>query len=91
MYLQYRSVFLLQVFFGYISVTSACVSLLALGWAVAAYNHALRQAYKDNYSIFWPGLILQTLWHMGMVASRVAAMVAFASVFKAWVFLVIGK
>ena len=75
----------------YFSGTSAFVSLIALGWAVAAYNNALRQAYRDNYRVYWPGLTLQTLWHIFMVASRVAAIVAFASVFKSWIFLVLGE
>ena len=69
---------------------SASVSLVALGWAVAAYTHALRRAYKHEYRVYWPALLLQTLWHMAMAAARVAALVAFASVFKGYVFVVIG-
>lgn len=67
------------------------MSLVALGWAVTAYNHALRKAYKGDYVISWPSLLLQTLWHIAMVASRVAAIVLFTSLYKAWIFLFLGN
>lgn len=68
----------------------AMMSLLAIGWAVAAYSHALRRAYREHYRVMWPGLLLQTLWHMSTTAARVFALVAFASLFKAWLFLLLG-
>ena len=70
---------------------SAGISLVAVGWAVSIYNHALRQAHREEYYLQWPGLVLHTVWHIGVVAARVAALVAFASLYKAWVFLFIGK
>ena len=66
------------------------ISLVALGWAVAAYTNALRQAHIDDYRTHWPGLLLQTLWHIGVVSARVLAIVYFASEYKAWVFIFIG-
>ena len=66
------------------------VSLLAIGWAVAAYSHALRRAYREHYRVIWPGLLLQTVWHMATIASRVFALVAFASLFKEWIFMLLG-
>ncbi len=70
---------------------SASMSLLAIGWAVAAYSHALRCAYRNNYTVSWSGLTLQTVWHISMVAARVSAIVAFASIYQEWVFLVVGE
>ena len=70
--------------------TAAVISLVALGWAVAAYTNALRQAHIDEYRTHWPGLLLQTLWHIGVVSARVLAIVYFASEYKAWVFIFIG-
>ena len=65
--------------------------MLSVGWAVASYSHALRQAYNHKYTLSWPGLMIQTLWHMSLAAARVMCLVAFAAIFKAWIFLVIGK
>ncbi len=67
------------------------MSLVSLGWAVASYSHALRQAHRDDYRVRWAALLLQTLWHLCMIAARVAALVAFASLYKGWVFVVIGE
>ena len=72
------------------AVGSACISLLALGWAVAAYSHALRQAYQSHYSRHALALFTQTLCHMLIAAARVASIVAFAAVFQYWVFLALG-
>ena len=72
-------------------VTSACVSLIAMGWAVVAYSHALRHAYCDDYHVYWPGLLLQTVWHVTVVASRVIAIVAFTAVFSVWILLCLGN
>ena len=74
-----------------LSVGSACISLLALGWAVAAYSHALRQAYQSHYSRHALALFTQTLCHMLIAAARVASIVAFAAVFQYWVFLALGS
>ena len=64
---------------------------MALGWAMASYSHALRQAHREDYNVRWASLFLQTLWHLAMIAARVSAIVAFASVYKAWIFVAIGK
>ncbi|KAI0229393.1 XK-related protein 6 [Lamellibrachia satsuma] len=75
---------------GWLTATSACVSLIAMGWAVVAYSHALRHAYCDDYHVYWPGLLLQTVWHVTVVASRVIAIVAFTATFSAWILLCLG-
>lgn len=67
------------------------ISLVALGWAMASYSHALRQAHRDDYHVKWSSLCLQTLWHLAMIAARVSAIVAFASVYKGWIFVAIGN
>ena len=58
---------------------------------MASYSHALRQAHREDYNVRWASLFLQTLWHLAMIAARVSAIVAFASVYKAWIFVAIGK
>ncbi|ESP00605.1 hypothetical protein LOTGIDRAFT_157886 [Lottia gigantea] len=65
-------------------------SLLSLSWAITAYTDALRLAYQVGYTRRWIGLILHTIWRNFMITARVTALVLFASVFKAWVFLVVG-
>lgn len=74
-----------------VSGLSTSVSLVSLAWAVASYSNALRLAYREAYYTRWAGLVIQALWHMGVVASRVVAIAVFASVYHAWTFLAVGK
>ncbi|XP_064605934.1 XK-related protein 6-like [Liolophura sinensis] len=74
----------------WVSGLSTSVSLVSLAWAVASYSNALRLAYREAYLTRWGGLVLQALWHIGTVASRVVAIAVFASVYHAWTFLAIG-
>ncbi|XP_072170180.1 uncharacterized protein [Diadema setosum] len=70
--------------------TSAMVSLFSLCWALGAYSRAHRKVRRDKKIVSWPGLVLQTVWRIGMISSRVAALVLFASVFKGYIFLVLA-
>ncbi|XP_033097953.1 uncharacterized protein LOC117101940 [Anneissia japonica] len=74
----------------YFTGVSAAVSLTSLCWAIAAYSKAQRKIRIDKERISWPGLVFQTIWRIGMVSSRVMALVLFASVFKAFIFPVVG-
>ncbi|CAH1253250.1 XKR4 [Branchiostoma lanceolatum] len=74
----------------FLTGTSACVSLISLSWAIAAYSKAMRQVRKDKKKITWGGLFLQTVWRIGMVSSRVLALAMFTSVYKEWICVVIG-
>ncbi len=70
---------------------SAAVSLVSLGWAMASYSHALRQAHRDDYRVHWDSMLLHTLWHLALIAARVSAIVAFTSTYKGWIFVIIGE
>ncbi|KAJ8034087.1 XK-related protein 6 [Holothuria leucospilota] len=69
---------------------SATVSLVSLCWAIAVYSRIHRRVREDKKVVSWPGVVLQAVWRIGMISSRVVALVLFATVFKAYVFLVIG-
>ncbi|XP_022091737.1 uncharacterized protein LOC110979885 isoform X2 [Acanthaster planci] len=69
----------------------ACiVSLISLCWAMVAYNRAHRRVRADKNSVSIAGAALQTIWRIGMISSRVVALVLFASAFRAYTFLVVG-
>lgn len=70
---------------------SALLSLLSLGWGIAAYGKAMRLYRADKQHLSWTGHILQTMWRFGTMSSRVTAMVLFASVCGPWTLLVLGK
>lgn len=69
---------------------SALASLISLSWGVAAYSKAMRNVRIDKAHISWFGLTLQTIWRVGMVASRVTALVIFTVAFNLWIFLILG-
>ena len=58
---------------------------------MVAYTKALRTAAARHKRVSFTGVLLQTIWRAGMVAGRIIAIVLFASVFKHWVFLILGK
>ncbi|KAK7485331.1 hypothetical protein BaRGS_00023430 [Batillaria attramentaria] len=69
---------------------SAACSLVSLAWAMTAYSDTLRLAYQTTYQRRLVALVLHCLWQLTMVAARMAALVLFAFVFKAWVCLFAG-
>ena len=72
-----------------IAVTAAC-SLVSLVWAILAYSKSLRDFRTQGYVLSPTGLFFQLLWRVSTVASRVVAMVLFASYFKQWLFVAVG-
>ena len=70
---------------------AAVVSLFSLCWAMVAYSKNHRKVRNDKNIMSVPGLILQTIWRIGMISSRVVALVLFATFFKAYLFVVAGK
>lgn len=69
---------------------SALLSLLSLGWGIAAYGKAMRLYRSEKQQLSWTGLILQTLWRFGTMTSRVTSMVLLACVCGVWTLLVVG-
>lgn len=69
---------------------TAGTSLLSMVWAILAYGKSLRDFRRQGSRLSLPGLILQLLWRITMVTSRVVAMVLFASYFEHWLFSAIG-
>ena len=62
-------------------------SLVSLAWAIVGYTKALRDFLRKDFSMSWIGFLLQIVWRMSMVASRVVALVLFASHYTIWLFV----
>lgn len=65
-------------------------SLVSLAWAIVAYTKALRDLFGKGDSISWIGFFLQIMWRMCMVASRVVALVLFASYYTTGLFVAVA-
>ena len=73
----------------WLTATSAVVSIISLSWAIVSYSQMLRLCLDSKaLSIF--GYSFQVLYRLLMVASRVVALVLFASAFKYYIFIVVG-
>ena len=72
------------------TVLAAGSSLVSLAWAIVAYTKALRDFLGKGESMSWIGFFLQIVWRMSMVASRVVALVLFASYYSTWLFVVMA-
>lgn len=65
-------------------------SLVSLAWAIVAYTKALRDVLGKGASNSWVGFFLQIIWRMCMVASRVVALVLFASCYTSGLFVAVA-
>ncbi|KAM5164228.1 XK-related protein 5 [Mantella aurantiaca] len=70
------------------SCSLAC--LLSVSWALVSFSHFLCLLRPGHLCLPWASVLCQLLWRMGMVGTRVMALVVFARVFHFWVFAVAG-
>ncbi|XP_071952000.1 XK-related protein 6-like isoform X2 [Antedon mediterranea] len=75
---------------GWLTTTSACVSLASLAWALEAYHKALREARSDKQNVGYIALTVRIIWRLFVVASRVISLGLFASEYGWGVFIVVG-
>ena len=70
---------------------TAFTSMVSLGWGIAAYTKAMRNARLDKHKMTFSGLALQSIWRVGMIAARVASLALVATVLEGWLLLAVGK
>ena len=69
------------------TVIAAGCSLVSLAWAIVSYTKALRDSFQNQASLSWVGFVLQILWRIFMVTSRVVSLVLFAAEYRNWLFV----
>ncbi|XP_018417104.1 PREDICTED: XK-related protein 5 [Nanorana parkeri] len=70
------------------SCSLAC--LLSVSWALVSFSHFLCLLRPGHLCLPWASVLCQLLWRMGMVGTRVMALVVFARAYHFWVFAVAG-
>lgn len=65
-------------------------SVVSLAWAIVSYSKALRDFLGKGASMSWIGFFLQIIWNLSMVASRIVALVLFASYYTSWLVVVMA-
>ena len=65
--------------------------MVSLGWGIAAYSSALRMSREDKEKLSWTGMILQTVWRVGMLSARLTALVMLALALHHWTFIIMCK
>nr|XP_002730403.1 PREDICTED: XK-related protein 6-like [Saccoglossus kowalevskii] len=73
----------------WLTVISACVSLIALAWALTAYHKALRESRDDKENIQYCGILFQLIWRLFTIGARVVALALFATTYLWIVFIVV--
>ena len=83
-------IMLRQWSFPWITITSTVFSLLSLAWSITLVGKIGK--IKRNPTMPFPkrSLIVFSLWQLGILVSRLSAIVIFAYVFRSYVFIVIG-
>lgn len=74
-----------------LNTISAFLSLFSVCWALASFSKNVRVHNVHRLVLTWLGVIFQFFWRLGTVTSRVLSLTVYASVYKQWIFLVIGK
>lgn len=67
---------------------STFLSLFSVCWALASFGKNVRRRNIHRLVLTWLGVICQFFWRLGTIASRAAALTAYASLYGHWVFLV---
>ncbi|XP_068135103.1 XK-related protein 5 [Hyperolius riggenbachi] len=68
----------------------ALACLLSLSWALVSFSHFLCLLRPGHLCLPWASVLCQLLWRMGMIGTRVMALVVFARAYHFWVFAVGG-
>lgn len=72
------------------TVTSFARAIVLLPWCMAAYDRAERRCRPEEPEISWGGTILQFVWRLGTVGSRIGAMVLRGIVDDEWAIFIFG-
>ncbi|NXJ08702.1 XKR5 protein, partial [Odontophorus gujanensis] len=74
-----------------IPAVSAGLSLLSLSWALVSYSRSCCLLRPGHTCLPATALLCLLLWRMGMLASRVLALVLFTRLYSCWVLAVAGS
>lgn len=69
-------------------VISLCASMTSVCWACVTYVYSLTASDNDNYK--WASVFFQSIWHLCMLAARIAAILLFIVTFGMWTLLPLG-
>ncbi|KAM4041859.1 XK-related protein 5 [Anomaloglossus baeobatrachus] len=72
------------------AVCCALLCLLSLSWALVSFSHFLCLLRPGHLCLPWASVLCQLLWRMGMIGTRVMALIVFARVYHFWVFAIGG-
>ena len=83
-------IMLRQWSFPWITIASTVFSLLSMAWSITLVEKTGK--IDNNPTMTFPkrSLIVFSLWQLGILVSRLSAIVIFAYVFRSYVFIVIG-
>ncbi|XP_069832060.1 XK-related protein 5 [Dendropsophus ebraccatus] len=83
-------IYMTQEYADVYAVSSALLCLLSLSWALVSFSHFLCLLRPGHLCLPWASALCQLLWRMGMIGTRVMALIVFARVYHFWVFAVGG-
>lgn len=69
---------------------SLALSFFGICWSLASFNKNVRSRDIEKLVLTWIGVIVQLLWRLGTVSSRILALVVYASAFEHWIILVVA-
>ncbi|KAK7100939.1 uncharacterized protein [Littorina saxatilis] len=81
-----------ELSWSWIVYASLVASVLSTTWAVASFRRSHETVGRDTDSVVlsWPGSLFRLLWRVGEIVARVISLTLFATLYREWVFLVLG-
>ena len=74
----------------WVAYAALVASVLSTTWAVASFRRPLEALGADCLVPAWPASLFRLLWRGGEIVARVISLTLFASLYRHWLFLVLG-
>lgn len=69
---------------------SLVTSFISTTWTLASFRRSSEASESEESMMSWPGSLVRILWRAGEIVSRIISLSLFASLYKDWLFLVLG-
>ena len=83
-------VYILGIFTQWPVIPAITTCLVSATWSLATYRRQFENSKTEDMILSWPGMFLKLTWRTGEIASRMASLALFSTLYMYWVFVVLG-
>lgn len=79
-----------SLLWSWVLVAALASSAVSATWALASFRRQHEECPTESIVLTWPGTLFRLLWRGGEIVARVLSLALFASLYRHWMFLVVG-